>query len=307
VKKLDSKEIASLMQKCIPSQCIKFSEPMNKHTSFKVGGPADVFITPQNTKQLLFAINSCKEQGIPFYIMGNGSNLLVRDKGYRGVIIQVYKNISQVKIEGEYVWAEAGVLLSSLANRLLNENLSGFEFASGIPGTLGGAIYMNAGAYGGEMKQIVRAATVLDEKGKQKVLDVDELSLGYRTSVIQKKGYTVLSARLKLKKGNKEEIGRKIQELTVQRVTKQPLEMPSAGSTFKRPQGYYAGKLILDSGLRGSTIAGAQVSEKHCGFVVNRGNATAKDILHLIAHIQSTVKEKFNVDMEPEVRVIGEV
>ncbi|WP_408605916.1 UDP-N-acetylmuramate dehydrogenase [Defluviitalea phaphyphila] len=306
MKKLDNNKIIKKMLEKLPKESIKIDEPMKNHTSFKIGGPADIFIVPKNIEHIKYAVKVCRENEIPFYILGNGSNLLVRDKGFRGVIIQIYKNMNNVKIEGEEVWAEAGILLSSLSKKIVEAKLTGFEFASGIPGTFGGAIYMNAGAYEGEIKQVLVSADVIDEYGNQMTLSNEELELGYRNSILQKKGYIALSGRLKLKKGDVNKIKEKIKYLTDKRVSKQPLDMPSAGSTFKRPKGYYAGKLIMDSGLRGYSIGGAKVSEKHCGFVVNTGNATAKDVINLIKHIQNTVKEKFGVFMEPEIRIIGE-
>jgi len=306
VNKLDNEQLLKKMSEYIPRDLIKINEPMKDHTSFKAGGCADFFIVPENSTQLIELVQFLKESQVPYYIMGNGSNLLVRDKGFRGVIIQIYRNMSDVKIDGEEVWAEAGILLSSLSNKIMNSHLTGFEFASGIPGTLGGAIYMNAGAYGGEMKQVLVSADVVDEDGKIITLTNEELKLGYRSSILQQKKYIVLSAKLKLQEGDIDEIKARINYLTEQRKAKQPLELPSAGSTFKRPEGYYAGKLIMDAGLRGYSIGDAQVSEKHCGFVVNKGNASAGDIIKLIHHIQNTVKEKFGVFMEPEVRIIGE-
>jgi UDP-N-acetylmuramate dehydrogenase len=306
VKNLDKEQLLKKMQEYIPKELIYIDEPMRNHISFRTGGNADFFIIPNNLNQLINLIQMCRQNQLPYYIMGNGSNLLVRDKGFRGAIIQIYKNMSEVKITGEEVWAESGILLSSLSNKLMNEHLTGFEFAGGIPGTLGGAIYMNAGAYGGEIKQILISADVIDEYGNMITLTNEELKLDYRRSILQEKGYIVLNAKLKLQKGNIDEIKERMRYLTEQRKAKQPLEMPSAGSTFKRPQGYYAGKLIMDTGLKGHSIGGAQVSEKHCGFVVNKGNASAKDIIELIKHIQNKVQEKFGVFMEPEVRIIGE-
>lgn len=303
---MNNNQLLEKMSEIIPKDLIKINEPMKDHTSFKAGGCTDFFIAPQNIDQLIRLVQFLKDNQVPYYIMGNGSNLLVRDKGFRGVIVQIYKNMSGVRIEGEEVWAEAGILLSTLSTKVMNSHLTGFEFASGIPGTLGGAIYMNAGAYDGEMKQVLVSADVIDEDGNIVTLTNEELKLGYRSSILQEKKYIVLSAKLKLKKGNIDEIRERINYLTAQRKAKQPLELPSAGSTFKRPQGYYAGKLIMDAGLRGYSIGDAQVSEKHCGFVVNKGNASAGDIIRLIHHIQNTVKEKFGVLMEPEVRIIGE-
>lgn len=284
---------------------ILIEEPMSKHTSFKIGGPVDFFLLPRTIEQLKESIDICKQNHIPYYIMGNGSNLLVKDGGFRGVIIQVYKNLSNLHINGEIVEAEAGILLSTLSKKVCKVELAGFEFASGIPGTLGGAVCMNAGAYGGEINDVILSATVIDDKGDIITIEKDDLELGYRTSIIQKNNFIVVSAKLKLKKGNMNEINAIMDDLTDKRTTKQPLEMPSAGSTFKRPVGHFAGKLIMDAGLRGYRIGDAQVSEKHCGFIVNLGNATAKNVLDLIEHIQEEVKSQFQVVLEPEVRIIG--
>lgn len=299
-------EILELIQGCVAPEDVMIQEPMSKHTSFRVGGPADFYVIPQNTQAIKALIKTCREANIPYFVMGNGSNLLVRDSGFRGVIIQISNRLSAVRFEGEKVYAEAGVLLSKLSKKVLDASLEGFEFASGIPGTLGGAIYMNAGAYGGEMKDVLGAVYVIDSLGNEFRIDKDELELGYRKSVLQNRELFALSACLRLKKGNQEEIKNKMNELTVQRTTKQPLDMPSAGSTFRRPEGHFAGKLIMDAGLRGYSVGGAQVSEKHCGFVVNKGDATAADILQLIEHIQREVKASFGVELHPEVRIIGE-
>ncbi len=306
VKALDQQAVATILSQVIPSLHIRMNESMKLHTSFKIGGPADLFVIPQSVEQLMFALEVCKKEQIPFYIMGNGSNLLVRDKGFRGMIIQVYKDMSSVKIEGETIWTQAGILLSTLSNKALAAELTGLEFASGIPGTVGGAVYMNAGAYDGEMKQVIRSAQVLDENGTMYTLSNEELELGYRTSKVQKQKYIVLSVELQLQRGSYEEIKAKMEDLTYKRTSKQPLEMPSAGSTFKRPTGHFAGKLIMDAELQGYRIGGAQVSEKHCGFVVNTGEATAQDVLDLISYIRDTVWQKFTVSIEPEVRIIGE-
>lgn len=243
---------------------------------------------------------------MPYYILGNGSNLLVGDKGYRGVIIQIYKEMNAIEINDNIIKVQAGALLSRIGNRALEAGLTGFEFASGIPGTIGGAVVMNAGAYGGEMKDILFDATVLTPEGTVMTLKNEELELGYRTSIIAKKGYIVLGATIALKAGDKEAIKARMDELRVQRTTKQPLEYPSAGSTFKRPEGYFAGKLIQDSGLRGFQVGGAQVSEKHCGFVINKDNATAADVLELMRQVSEIVQEKFGVTLEPEVKKLGE-
>ena len=290
----------------IAKDSILIDEPMSRHTTFRVGGPADFFVTPKAKEEVRDVIRICKEAGMPYYIIGNGSNLLVSDAGYRGVIVQIYKEMNEVKVEGDLVKAQAGALLSGIAAKALGAELSGFEFASGIPGTIGGACVMNAGAYGGEMKDVLESVTVLTGEGKIIELGRNELELGYRTSVIAKKGYIVLGAVLKLERGDGEKIKTYMDELKEKRVTKQPLEYPSAGSTFNRPEGYFAGKLIEDAGLRGFQVGGAQVSEKHCGFVINRDHATAADIMELMRQVQIRVKENSGVDLEPEVKRLGD-
>ena len=290
----------------IGKDSILVDEPMSRHTTFRVGGPADFFVTPKAKEEVRDVIRICKEAGMPYYIIGNGSNLLVSDAGYRGVIVQIYKEMNEVKVEGDLVKAQAGALLSGIAAKALAAELTGFEFASGIPGTIGGACVMNAGAYGGEMKDVLESVTVLTGEGKIIELGRNELELGYRTSVIAKKGYIVLGAVLKLERGDGEKIKTYMDELKEKRVTKQPLEYPSAGSTFKRPEGYFAGKLIEDAGLRGFQVGGAQVSEKHCGFVINRDHATAADIIELMRQVQIRVKENSGVDLEPEVKRLGD-
>lgn len=290
----------------IGKDSILIDEPMSRHTTFRVGGPADFFVTPKAKEEVRDVIRICKEAGMPYYIIGNGSNLLVSDAGYRGVIVQIYKEMNEVKVEGDLVKAQAGALLSGIAAKALGAELSGFEFASGIPGTIGGACAMNAGAYGGEMKDVLESVTVLTGEGKIIELGRNELELGYRTSVIAKKGYIVLGVALKLECGDGEKIKTYMDELKEKRVTKQPLEYPSAGSTFKRPEGYFAGKLIEDAGLRGFQVGGAQVSEKHCGFVINRDHAAAADIMELMRQVQIRVKENSGVDLEPEVKRLGD-
>lgn len=281
-------------------------ELMSRHTTFRIGGPADFFVTPEKKEQIGQIIELCRGRNIPYYIVGNGSNLLVGDRGYRGVIIQVFKKMNQIRAEGEKIYAQAGALLSKVAAAALEASLTGLEFASGIPGTLGGALRMNAGAYGGEMKQVTESAQVLTPDGEILVIPVDELGMSYRTSVISRNDYVVLEAVLKLHRGSQEEIRARMEELKEKRVSKQPLEYGSAGSTFKRPEGYFAGKLIEDAGLRGFRVGDAQVSEKHCGFVINRGAATAAEVAQLMDQVRMRVKEKFGVDLEPEVKRIGE-
>ena len=281
-------------------------EPMARHTTFRIGGPADYFVELGSIEQIRAAIQVCREENLPWFVLGRGSNLLVSDKGYRGVILSIYKDFQKTEIQGETVTVQAGVLLTTLSGKVLDASLTGLEFASGIPGTIGGAVVMNAGAYGGEMKDIVRKVTVLDQVGEVRTLTCGEMQFGYRTSLAKKKGYIVLGAELTLKQGEKEKIREEMQALKAKRIEKQPLEFPSAGSTFKRPEGYFAGKLIMDAGLRGAAVGGAQVSEKHCGFVVNTGNATAADVRELMRQVQGKVQEQFGVHLEPEVRFLGE-
>ncbi|MGN0264851.1 MAG: UDP-N-acetylmuramate dehydrogenase [Oliverpabstia sp.] len=285
---------------------ILMEEPMKKHTTFRLGGPADFFLCPSDVNQIPEIIHICREEGIPWFVLGNGSNLLVSDQGYRGVVIQIYKNMNQITVEGTRIYAQAGALLSAVSKKAMEAGLTGMEFASGIPGTLGGAAVMNAGAYGGEMKDILVSVTVLTDEGEQKVLKAEELNLGYRTSIIKERGYIVLDGVLQLQAGNRDAIKTRMEELKVQRVTKQPLEYPSAGSTFKRPEGYFAGKLIEDAGLRGYRVGGAQVSEKHCGFVINTGDATTSDVVQLIHNVQNIIWNKFKVKLEPEVKFLGD-
>lgn len=287
-------------------QNVKVNEPMKKHITFRVGGPADYFLTPETVEQVQKIVMFLKKNNIPYYIVGNGSNLLVGDMGYRGAIIQIYQKMNQIRTDGEYIYADAGALLSKIAAEALSKELTGFEFASGIPGTLGGAVMMNAGAYGGEIKQVIQEATVLTQAGEIVKRTVDEMELSYRSSIFSKNGDIVLSAVLKFEKGNKEAIRARMDELKEQRVTKQPLEYPSAGSTFKRPEGYFAGKLIQDAGLRGFQVGGAQVSEKHCGFVINKDHATAADIVSLMEQVSDKVEAQFGVRLEPEVKRLGE-
>lgn len=301
------KDIIDVFSENFKRELFLINEPLKNHTSFKIGGDAKVFFMPESVSDIADALKVCRENKFPYYILGNGTNILFSDKGYNGVIINIFNKFNQVYLENENtINAQSGALLSSIANIALNNSLSGMEFASGIPGALGGAVYMNAGAYGGEMKDIVLSADVLDKDGNIRTLDNNEMGFQYRSSNAEKEGFIVLSAKLQLKKGNKEEIKSKMYELNSQRKEKQPLEMPSAGSTFKRPEGHFAGKLIMESGLRGYSIGGAMVSEKHCGFVVNTGNATCKDVLLLIEHVKKTVYDKFNVMLEPEVRIIGD-
>ncbi len=286
---------------------IKKDEPMRAHTTFRIGGPADYFATPGTTEEIQRTIGLCKEHAIPFYILGNGSNLLVGDYGFRGVMIKLGQEMEEITFhEDGTVTALTGVMLSKLAAEIAERELTGFEFASGIPGTLGGAISMNAGAYGGEIKDVIASCTIIDADGNLKELTKEEMQFSYRKSIIQEKGYIVVSGTFCFEKGKKEEILRKMNELNTSRREKQPLSFPSAGSTFKRPEGHFAGKLIEDTGLRGFSVGDAMVSEKHCGFVINAGNATAAEVKELMAQVDERVFAKFSVHLEPEVRMIGE-
>lgn len=280
-------------------------EPMSKHTSFRIGGPADFFVQPANEEELWNALYLARQEKVPFFIVGNGSNLLVSDEGFRGMILHTGGMLKDISVEESVIYAQAGALLSTVAKTALEHGLAGMEFAAGIPGTLGGAVCMNAGAYGGEMKDILLDAEVLTQEGERLVLPVEELDLSYRHSVIFEKNYVVLAAHIRLSRGDTAEIKNRMNELAGARRDKQPLEYPSAGSTFKRPEGYFAGKLIQDAGLKGYTVGGAQVSEKHSGFVINRGGATAEEVRFLIRQVQQKVRSQFGVELEPEVRMLG--
>lgn len=284
---------------------IEFNADMKQNTSFKVGGTADVLLCPKEYSQLQETVRICNENNIPFIVLGNGSNILVRDGGIREVVIKL-TSINFLEISQNKIKAGSGVSLKEVSDFALENSLTGFEFACGIPGSVGGAVFMNAGAYNGEIKNVITQAEVLDREGNIKTLDKEQLSFDYRKSNIMEQGYIVLSAVFTLEYGDKETIKSTIDDLTARREEKQPLEYPSAGSTFKRPKGYFAGKLIQDCELKGFTIGGAAVSEKHSGFVINKGNATAKDVLDVISHVQETVMQKFGVKLETEVRIIGE-
>lgn len=284
---------------------LKEGELLSNHTTFRIGGAAKYFAVPKNEEEIMEAVDFAIVKDLPYYILGKGSNVLFADEGYPGVIIEIGAGMEKVERTGDTgIRAQAGVSLSALAAFAAREGLSGLEFAGGIPGTLGGAVTMNAGAYGGEMKDVIVSAKVMDEEGAVQELSCEELQLGYRTSIVQKKQFVVLEAEFLLKPGTTEAIQNTMKELNAKRREKQPLEYPSAGSTFKRPEGYFAGKLIEDAGLRGYRVGDAQVSEKHCGFVVNRGKATCAEVLQLIGDVQKTVKEQFGVQLEPEVRII---
>lgn len=280
-------------------------EPMSRHTTFRTGGPAEYLVSPE-IGSIPEVIAFCRAQEIPLTVIGNGSNLLVGDKGIPGVVVEIGRMMGEIRLEGNKITAQAGALLSAVSAKAASEGLTGLEFASGIPGSVGGAVIMNAGAYGGEIKDTLVAATVLTKEGEIVRLPAADLDLSYRHSNLPEKESVVLEAEFVLTEGDVDQIAETLADLKQKRTSKQPLEYPSAGSTFKRPEGHFAGKLIEDAGLKGYTIGGAQVSEKHCGFVINKGGATSEDVLNLIRYIQDVVQEQFGVALETEVRLLGE-
>lgn len=294
-----------ILQKLVGAEQVWEQEPMKNHTTFRVGGPARYLVKPGSAGELIKVIGACLEAGMPYTVVGNGSNLLVSDAGYDGVVIHLFKNMSQIWVQGNFITAEAGALLVRVSNEACREGLAGLEFASGIPGTVGGALVMNAGAYGGEMKDVVCCVKVLAADGWIREYTGEEMDFGYRRSRIAEGRDIVLEAEFRLRPGKTEEIRARMEELREQRVKKQPLEYASAGSTFKRPEGYFAGKLIEDAGLRGFRIGDAQVSEKHCGFVINRGNATAAQIAEVIEEVKKRVYADFGVRLKTEVKYLG--
>lgn len=307
-------EFRAKLDKILDRTDIHTDERMSAHTSLRIGGPADYYVTPESVSQLAALISLCREEKMPYYVLGNGSNLLVSDKGFRGMMIAITDSLGGCAIEeiqgddtAMRVTAGAGIRLYQLAKGVEEASLTGFEFAAGIPGTLGGALVMNAGAYGSEMKDILTQAKVLDEDGRVRTLSAAQLELGYRTSVIPGKGYVVLEGTFVLKKGDPTAIRERMAELSLRRRTKQPLDYPSAGSTFKRPAGHYAGVLIEEAGLKGFRLGGAQVSEKHAGFVINREQATAADVRNLCKEVAARVKEHSGVELEMEVKMLGEL
>ena len=286
---------------------IRMDEMMKEHTSFKIGGPADMLILPKNEEEILIAIKTCRDNDIEPFIMGNGSNLLVRDGGIRGVVIKINDPFNNIEVKGDKIYAQAGALLTAVSRRAMENSLRGIEFANGIPGTIGGAVTMNAGAYGGEMKDIIRKVRVIDNNNNIIEYNNEEMNFAYRNSKVKEDGLIVIGIELQLSHGDYGEIKKTMSDLTEKRTSKQPLELPSGGSTFKRPQGHFAGKLIDDSNLRGLKHGGAQVSEKHCGFVVNVDNASCKDVLELIEIVQNTIMDKYKIQLETEIKIIGEV
>ena len=303
---MDKIRIYNKLTEAIPGDAVLLDEPMKNYTTIKTGGLADIIVMPQSITEIQSVIKICKENDVPYFVMGKGSNLLVSDKGMRCVVVKLGDKFAKITIDGNDVIAQAGVSLSELSERIMEKSLKGFEFAGGIPGTLGGATTMNAGAYGGEMKDIIKSVRVLNTEGEIINLSSEELEFGYRTSMIQVKNYIVLEVKMEFEKGNYEEIAKTTKDLMETRKAKQPLHLPSCGSVFKRPAGHFAGKLIEDSGLKGKKIGGAKVSKLHCGFIVNVDNATTNDVLDLIELIQKTVKSKFGIQLETEVKIIGE-
>ena len=301
-----SSAIYEFISTYVPEEDILTEEPMSRHTTFRVGGEAQCFVRISDKEQLKKLIPYLRQIEVPYFILGNGSNLLVSDKGYEGVILQIGSTMNTITVEGTHIRAQAGALLSQIAKCAYDKGLTGFEFASGIPGSIGGGVVMNAGAYGGEMKQVVESVLVMDIQGEILELSGESMEFGYRTSIIKNRPFIVLEVCLKLEQGNKERIASDMEELAQKRREKQPLEYASAGSTFKRPEGYFAGKLIMDAGLRGYSIGGAQVSDKHCGFVVNTGRASATDVAEVISEVQERVKDKFGVSLETEVIFLGD-
>lgn len=294
-----------LLGQIYSSDELQINEEMKNHIYFKVGGKVDILLNPSNSEQIIETLKICKENNIPYYIIGNGSNILVKDGGIRGIVIKLCK-VDNIEVNGNEIKAYGGALLKDISTNALNNSLTGFEFACGIPGSVGGAVFMNAGAYNGEIKDVIKEAEVMDKDGNIFTLSKDELELGYRTSKVMKDNLIVISATFLLESGDEQKIEARIKDLTFKREERQPLEYPSAGSTFKRPEGHFAGKLIEDAGLKGYSIGGAAVSSKHSGFVINKGGATAKDVLDLIKYVQDTVKDKFAVELNPEIRIIGE-
>lgn len=289
----------------LPELQVLKDEPMSRHTTFRIGGPADYFVCPDR-EQIAAVLAVAKKCGMAITVIGNGSNLLVGDKGIRGLVVEIGSAMNQIMVDKNHITAGAGALLSQVAAKAAAAELGGMEFAAGIPGSVGGAVTMNAGAYGGEMNDILRTVTVLTPEGELKTLDVSELDLSYRHSCVPEQQYIVLEAEIELGYKPEEEIRAQMEELRNKRIEKQPLEYPSAGSTFKRPEGYFAGKLIMDAGLRGYRVGDAQVSEKHCGFVINRKNASAQEVRQLMQDVQDKVKAQFGVMLEPEVKMLGE-
>lgn len=298
--------LLEFIRETVTPENMKLQEPMAAHTTFRTGGEAAVFVEVPGKQQLTQLVQYMAKISQEFFVLGKGSNLLVGDKGYPGIVLNLGKRFARIEVEGNIIRAEAGASLPQVAVMAMQHGLSGLEFAAGIPGSIGGAIVMNAGAYDGEMKQVTKCVTVLNQMGEEMVLDCDTMEFGYRTSIIKNRPFVVEEVELQLTKGDPAEIKAKMDDFNGRRKEKQPLEYPSAGSTFKRPEGYFAGKLIMDAGLRGFRIGGAQVSEKHCGFVINVGNASSADVREVIDEVRERVKQQFGVTLEPEVVFLGE-
>ena len=299
--------VIRLISEIVSASMVRVNEPMNRHTTFRIGGSADLLAEPANMNQAEALIKLLRQMNVPYFILGNGSNVLVGDKGIRGVVVKLGNQFSEVNVDGNLISACAGIKLSKLAGIALGNCLTGFEFAAGIPGTLGGALFMNAGAYGGEMKQVVRDVTYLDIDGVRRTIDGKDCGFGYRTSIFsEKKDCVILRCTIGLNEGDPARIKAMMDNLAERRTSKQPLNLPSAGSTFKRPEGAFAGKLIQDAGLMGFRVGGASISEKHAGFIVNDGGATAADVRELICQVQKRVKEQSGFELQPEVRFVGE-
>lgn len=301
-----SQAVKEALQRFVPAENILYEEPLKKYTTFRVGGEADCLIEIADPAWLPPLVSYLNKVEIPYFVLGNGSNLLVGDKGYRGIVLHLAGRLAQIRVEGNRVIAQAGAYLSQAARTAAQHGLTGLEFAAGIPGTVGGGVVMNAGAYDGEMKHVVEEVSVLDREGTPLTLNNETMEFGYRTSVIKQHPFIVTECSFLLREGDPEKIRKKMEDFQARRKEKQPLEYPSAGSTFKRPEGYFAGKLIMDAGLSGLSVGGAQVSEKHCGFLINRGDATAADIRDLITQVQEEVERRFSVKLEPEVIFLGE-
>ncbi|MCH5338678.1 MAG: UDP-N-acetylmuramate dehydrogenase [Acetatifactor sp.] len=296
-----SEAVIEALKSFVSENNIHLQEPMAGHTTFRIGGPADCLLELENEEQLKKVQKYLTLVGERFFILGNGSNLLVCDHGYSGIILQIGQNMSQIRVEGRRIIAQAGALLSQVAKTAMEHGLSGLEFAAGIPGTVGGGVVMNAGAYDGELSQVVTQVKVVSCQGESLEFDNSTMEFGYRTSALRKNSFTVTEVTFELQEGDREKIQEKMQELAEKRRSKQPLEYPSAGSVFKRPQGYFAGKLVMDAGMRGYQTGGARVSDKHCGFIINVGKATAQDVLDVICEVQERVKLRFGVDLETEI------
>lgn len=298
--------ISNLFKTSIKQGEVLIDEPMKNHTSFKIGGPVDILVIPSDEGEIIEAIKICKDEKLEFRIIGNGSNLLVKDKGIRGIMIKIGDSFNNIDVNDDKIIVESGAILSTVSKAALKNSLSGFEFAGGIPGSIGGAVTMNAGAYGGEMKNVVERVKCIDRYGDIINISNEDMDFGYRKSKVDEDDLVVLEVELKLEKSNYDDIKAHMTDLNKKRTTKQPLNLPSGGSTFKRPEGHFAAKLIEDAGLKGKKHGDAQVSDKHAGFIVNLGNATSKDVLNLVDLVKETVVEKFGIELETEVKIIGE-